>query len=160
MRVGFVVLLLLALLLSLVQHGSLATVPTAPDLPLARLAWAVVAGDERLLLLRAWSIGLIRDCLDPGSVVFHTTAYFALALVFLPLRQMVFYGRAVAWIGWAVGASLLLTAVDRLLGGIALNAPWGPALVIAAMTGGATLAIGWLFGGLPKVLRPLPDVGA
>ena len=157
---GFAVLLVLALLLALLQHGLLATQPSAPDLPLALLAWVVVAGDERRLLLRAWSIGLIRDVIDPGSVVFHTAGYFALALVFLPLRQMVFHGRAVAWIGWAVGASLLLTAIDRLLGGIALGAPWTQALMVALATGLATLAIGWLFGGLPKVIRPLPVAGA
>lgn len=157
---GFVVLLLLALLLSVVQHGLLATVAGAPDLPLALLAWVVVAGDERRLLVRAWSIGLLRDLVDPGSVAFHTVGYFALALVFLPLRQMVFHGRAVAWIGWSVAASLLLTAVDRLLAGVALGAPWMPALVVAAMTGAATLAIGWLLGGLPRAIRPLADAGA
>ena len=157
---GFVILLLLALLLSMVQHGLLATVPGGPDLPLALLAWAVVAGDERRLLLRAWSIGLVRDVIDPGSVVFHTVSYFALALIFLPLRQMVFHGRVAAWMGWAIAASLLLTAVDRMLGGIPPSAAWTPALVVALGTGLATLAIGWLFSGLPKVLRPLPDAGA
>ena len=157
---GFVILLLLAVLLAVVQHGQLATLPWAPDLPLALLAWAVVAGDERRLLLRAWSIGLIRDGIDPGSVVFHTAAYFSLALIFLPLRQMVFHGRAAAWIGYAVAASLLLAAIDRALGGIPLNAPWTSALVIALGTGLATLVIGWLFAGLPKVMRPLPETGA
>ena len=157
---GFAVLLMLALLASLLQHGLLATLPTAPDLPLALLAWAVVAGDERLLLLRAWAIGLIRDLVDPGSVVFHTAAYLGLALIFLPMRQMVFHGRAVAWIGWAVAASLLLTAVDRMLSGVGLGAPWRTAAIIAGLTGAMTLAIGWIFSGLPKVLRPLPDAGA
>jgi hypothetical protein len=158
--VGFIVLLVLAALLSMLQHGLLATADAAPDLPLALLAWAVVAGDERRLLVRAWAIGLIRDCVDPGSVAFHTVAYFALALIFLPLRQMVFHGRAVAWIGWAVAASLLLTGVDRLLAGMALGAPWTNAALIAGTTGAATLALGWVLGGLPKAVRPIAEAGA
>lgn len=157
---GFVVLLVLALLLSMLQHGLLATAPVAPDLPLALLAWVVVAGDERRLLVRAWSIGLIRDLVDPGSVAFHTVAYFALAIIFLPLRQVVFHGRAVGWIGWAVCASLLLTGVDRLLAGVALGAPWRGALLIAGSTGLTTLALGWVLVGLPKPMRPVEESAA
>jgi hypothetical protein len=158
--VGFVILLLLAVLAAIVQHGTLATAPLAPDLPLALLAWAVVAGDERALLVRAWSIGLIRDVIDPGSVAFHTLAYFGLALAFLPLRQVVFHGRAAAWIGWAVMASLLLAILDRALGGIPLEASWLPSVTVACGTGATTLGIGWLFGGLPKALRPVGGPGA
>lgn len=157
---GFVVLVVLAILAAVLQHTVLATVPWAPDVPLALLAWATVAGDERLMLVRAWTIGLVRDCVDPGSTCFHTVAYFLLALAFLPARSLVFHGRAAAWIASAFTASLLLAAIDRLLGGVPLLHGWGRPALVALLTALATLPIGWLFGGLPRAIRPVGGTAA
>lgn len=155
---GAVVFLFIAVVLVVLQHTLFAGIPLAPDLPLALVAWAVVDGGERGVLVRAWIVGLIRDCVDPGSTCFHTVAYFTLALVFLPMRAVVFHSRGVAWMLWAAVASVLLTAIDA--GFIAGVAPrWPPMLVGALFTGLATLPMAWLLKVLPRDLHPIGHGG-
>ncbi len=150
----------IALLIALVQHGLLATVPLAPDLPLALVAWAVVAGGESGLLLRAWLVGLARDLVDPGSLCFHTVAYFLLALAFLPVRPLIHHGRSPGWMGYAAVSCVLITLADRWLAGIRVWWPVAPILAVAGLTALATVACGWLMQGLPRPLRPIGDVTA
>jgi hypothetical protein len=156
--VGYAVLFAVALLAALVQHGALATVPLAPDLPLALVAWAVVAGGESGVLLRAWLVGVARDLVDPGSACFHTIAYFAIALAFLPARRQVYHGRVAGWMGYAAASYVALALADRWLAGIRVWWPLTPVLAVAAITACATLPIGWTLTGLPRAIRPSGDV--
>jgi hypothetical protein len=155
---GHVVLFVVALVTALLQHGLLATLPVAPDLPLALVAWAVVAGGEVGVLQRAWLVGLARDLVDPGSLCFHTIAYFALALAFLPVRSLIHHGRSAGWMGYAAVSCLVITLADRWLAGIRVWWPLTPLLGVIALTALATLPIGWILMGLPKVIRPIGDV--
>lgn len=155
-------LFVLALLLACLQHGQLAFWPLAPDLPLALAAWAMVDGDDEGVVLRPWLIGLARDLIAPGvqagGDVFYTCAYGGLGLCFMPLRAWLFRSRAIAWGGWAFLASLVLATIDARLGGVHLHLV--PALLIAVLTAGASMALGWLFGGLPRSLQVVRTGGA
>ncbi len=149
---------LLALALSLVQHGRLVLDPAAPDLPLALAAWGMVDGDEDGVLPRAWIAGFCRDLVDPGSVCFHTVAYTALALGFLPLRAWVFRGRALGWALWAGVCALVLAMLDARLGGVGVA--WRTCWAMAVMTGVAAIALGWVFASLPATVSPVGKGGA
>lgn len=150
---------LIALLLSLLQHGPLAGWTVAPDLPLALAAWAMVDGDDDGVLLRAWLVGVIHDLVDPGTGygrghdLFHAIAYACLGLAFIPARSWLFRSRALGWGGWAFACALAVSLVDHRLGGVPIA--YGPVIASAALTGGAAMAIGWLLGGLPESVRPL-----
>jgi len=166
---GFVRLVffaLIALALSCLEHDRLAWWPLAPDLPLALAAWSMVDGDDDGVVLRPWLVGVMRDLVAPGigigsgigSGCYYMIAYGALGLCFLPLRAWLFRSRAIAWGGWACICSLLLTAIDARLSGVAVH----PAriAIISVFTALAAMAIGWLFSGLPTWLKPLRAGGA
>lgn len=157
---GQVVLFIIAVLVALVQHGLLATVPLAPDLPLALAAWAVVAGGESGLLVRAWLVGMARDLIDPGSLCFHTFAYFLLALAFLPVRRLVHHDRAAGWMAYAALSYMALTVFDRWLAGMSVWWPLASLLAVAGATALASVALGWTLSGLPKALRPTANLSA
>src|SRR3954470_14155067 len=144
---GWVVLVALSVICSVLQHSWLAQWPLAPDLPLALLAWMVVDGTDDGVLIRAFVIGLIRDCVDPGSVYFHTFAYFGLALAFMPARTLVFRTRAAGWATFAMLASMLLTNLDRWLTGGDANVL--VLLAVAMLTALATFPLGWPFRYVP-----------
>lgn len=157
--VRLTVFLLLAVLAAVVQHSLLAIWWWAPDLPLALAAWAMVDGDEDGVVLRALLLGLVRDLVDPGSEWFHTAAYAGLAFAFLPVRGYLFRTRGLAWALWAAVCSLLLALIDWISAGFSASDP----VAVAGMTVGTALAampIGWLFGGLPRLLRPVGVGGA
>ncbi len=149
----------LALLFACLQHTVLAAWLIVPDLPLALAAWAMVDGEDDGVLTRAFISGFTADLLDPGAHSFHLLGYVALALAFLPLRAFVFRTRFTGWAGWAFAASLLLTAADRLVSAPGDVTASG-ALVIALLTAGAAIAIGWLAYGLPEKWRPVAKAGA
>lgn len=157
MRLGL--FLLIAVALCLLQHSLLAAWWWAPDLPLALAAWAMVDGDEDGVLLRALLLGLVRDLIDPGSEWFHAVAYTLLALAFLPVRGWLFRTRGLAWALWACVASLVLALADAATASLSCLDPAVLALMVPG-TGLAAIAVGWLFGGLPRALRPVGSGGA
>lgn len=157
---GHVTLFIIALLIAVIQHSALSSLPLVPDLPLALVAWAVVAGSESGLLLRAWLVGVARDVVDPGSLCFHTVVYFLIALAFLPARRLVHHGRFAGWMAYAAVSCVVITLADRWLAGIRVWWPLAPMLVVAGLTALATLPIGWTLTGLPKAIRPSADVAA
>lgn len=152
---GFVVLVIVALMAASVQHGYLVDWPVAPDLPLALAAWAIAGGGARWMLLRAWLVGAMRDLADPASLCFHAVAYTVFALLFLPVRGVVYRGRGISWAFLASGGSLTLRWADRWWIGLDPFADFTTGLLVAICTGLAALAIGWLMQGLPIWLRPV-----
>jgi len=153
--VGFIVLILAAVVLAVVQHGELVRWPWAPDLPLALVAWTIVAGNARSLLVRAWLVGAMRDIIDPASLCFHAVAYTLLAVAFLPVRAVVYRGRGLGWAALAFSGSLILRWADRWWIGLPPFASFTEGIAIATTTALAALFIGWLLGGLPTWLRPV-----
>lgn len=151
--------LLLAVLAAVVQHSLLAAWWWTPDLPLALAAWAMVDGDEDGVVIRALLLGMVRDLVDPGSEWFHAAAYAGLAIAFLPVRGYLFRTRGLAWALWAAICSLLLAGIDALS---TLFSAFDPLAVVCGALGTALAAmpIGWLFGGLPRPLRPVGVGGA
>lgn len=152
---GFFVLILLAVVAAMVQHGTLVHWPVAPDLPLALAAWTIVGGGARWMLVRAWLVGAMRDLADPASLCFHAVAYTLFALLFLPARGVIYRGRGTGWAVLAAGSSLVLRLADRWWIGIDPFADFTLGLLEALLTGLAALAIGWLFSGLPTWVRPM-----
>lgn len=152
---GLVLFFILALFLTVLQHGPLATLSWAPDLPLAFAAWIIASGGTRWMLVRAWGVGAIRDCLDPASLCFHAVAYVAIAAGFLPFRGVVYRGRGTAWVGLAMAASLGLRWIDRWWIGLPPFSDFLAGLVVALSTGLAAVAMGWLFTDLPAWIRPV-----
>ncbi|HYE05534.1 MAG TPA: hypothetical protein VEL07_08380 [Planctomycetota bacterium] len=155
---GWVILVVLSLICAVLQHSWLAQWPLAPDLPLALLAWMVVDGSDDGVLIRAFVVGLVRDCVDPASVCFHTFAYFVLALAFLPARPLVFRTRTVGWAAFAALATVLLLSLDRLTGGG--DATVVVVLAIAILTAASTWPLGWPWRFVPGSMHPAGKGGA
>ena len=158
-RMRYGLLVILALGLALIQHSWLSSWPLAPDLPLALLAWVVVDGTDKGVLIRAWIVGLMRDLVDPGSIYFHTAAYLLLAIAFLPARQLVFRTRAAGWAGFAAIASVLVAQIDRVISGGGDGGILGQ-MATAMLTAVATFPLGWTLGFLPAPIHPAGKAGA
>lgn len=155
---AWALLALIAIVLAVIQHGALAHLIAAPDLPLALAAWAMVDGDERWLLVRAWMIGTIRDAIDPGSVCFHAIGCLLLAIGMLGLRGILFRARGAAWGAWGAACVFAVHGFDRWWSGG--GGGMGALVATALLTALATVGLGWLLGGLPGPLRPVPRAGA
>ena len=157
MRLAFYTVLVL--LAAVVDHACLTRWPASPDLTLAFAAWAMVDGDEDGVVWRALIAGLARELVDPVATGFHLGAMLALAVVFLPLRRFFFRARSTAWAVWAGLAYLLVRGADGVLTGFGDHQP---AVLVIGTLGTALVAVacGWLFGGLPAALRPVPPSGA
>jgi hypothetical protein len=149
----------LVLLATAVDHACLTRWPAAPDLTLAFAAWAMVDGDEDGVVWRALIAGLVRELVDPVATGFHLGSMLALAVVFLPLRRFFFRARGTAWAVWAGLAYLFVRGVDGVLTGFG---DYQPAVLVVGTLGTALVAVacGWLFGGLPASIRPVPLSGA
>jgi hypothetical protein len=157
--VRYVVLGFIAVFLSLAQYSWLARWQLTPDLPLALAAWAMVDGTKVGVLWRAWLIGSIADVFDPGCSCFHAFAFLALALCYLPMRDLVFRTRLTGWASWAAICSVTVTLVDSSLTDFG-DSTWITVLASAAWTAVAAMSIGWLFSGLPDSLQPVGKGGA
>ncbi len=155
---GWVILVVLSLICAVLQHSWLAQWPVAPDLPLALLAWMVIDGSDDGVLIRAFVVGLVRDCVDPASICFHTFAYFLLAVAFLPARSLVFRTRAAGWSVFAGLATVLLMYLDRLIGGG--DASVVVVLAVAILTAAATWPLGWPWRFVPVLMHPAGKAGA
>jgi hypothetical protein len=157
--VRYLILVSIALVLGLLQYGPLARLSFPPDLLLAYAAWAMVDGTEDGVLMRAWLIGMVADGLDPGSDTFHAIGFLALALVYLPVRDLIFRTRFTGWAGWAAICALVLALADGWLAGFG-EATAGRILGQVALTALLAMGIGWLFGGLPMAVQPVGKGGA
>jgi hypothetical protein len=151
--------LLLAAGLCVLTHAWLATWPIVPDLPTAFVAFALIGGSDRGLLLRAWLVGVFRDAVDPGSVWFYSAAYLLLAILYLPVRHRLFQTRWAAWASTGAVCAITIELLDGLVGGFGGHGSW-TILAQTALTAGATVGIGWLLADLPRDLRPMGDSGA
>lgn len=154
-----VILVIFAVMLGLLQYGPLARLPFPPDLLLAFAAWAMVDGTEDGVLMRAWLIGMVADGLDPGSVTFHAIGFLALALVYLPVRDLIFRTRFTGWAGWAAICTLVLALADGWITGFGEATGWR-ILGQVAMTAVMAMGLGWFFGGLPMAVQPVGKGGA
>jgi hypothetical protein len=141
------------------MHAWLAAWPIAPDLPTALVAFALIGGQERGLLLRAWLVGVVRDAVDPGSTWFYTAGYLLIALCYLPVRNHLFQTRWAAWASTGAACAIGIEALDGLVGGYGGHGVWTIAAQ-TALTALATAGIGWLLADLPRELRPMGDSGA
>lgn len=150
---------LIALAAAVVQYSGLSHFLITPDLCLALAAWAMVDGTADGVVVRAWIAGVCADLLDPGSDYFHALGYLGLALMYLPLRGMMFRTRMLGWAGWAAACSLILAVVDRHLSAPG-DGTWMTMTANALLTGVAAIAIGWLFRGLPGGIHPIGRGGA
>ena len=155
----YLILVFIALMLGLLQYGPLAQLPFPPDLLLAFAAWAMVDGTEDGVLMRAWLIGMVADGLDPGSVTFHSIGFLTLALVYLPVRDLIFRTRVTGWAGWAATCALALALADGWISGFGDATAWR-ILGQVALTAVVAMGIGWLFGGLPMAVQPVGRGGA
>lgn len=135
--------LLLALCLALIQTSRLSAWPVAPDLLVALSAWAVTCGDARAWMLRVWLVGAVRDLTDPGSVWFYAASHLVLIVACMPLQRWL---PAQPWLALAsvgAGMSLMLQAIDIVVGGLGAWTWWHGG-VDAALTAAAAVALGWL----------------
>lgn len=149
----------IVLLLAALDHACLSRWWWAPDVSLAFAAWAMVDGDEDGVVWRALLAGLARELCDPVGGGFHLLMLTVLGVAFLPVRRFLFRSRGAAWAIAAAALYLAMTLADALLTGFG---DAGPRHVLAATmaTALAAVACGWLFGGLPRVLRPIVPGGA
>lgn len=157
--VRYVMLIVIALALGVLQYGGFARWVTGPDLLLAFAAWAMVDGTEDSMVLRAWLIGLVADMIDPGSICFHSLTFLFLAVAYLPLRSVIFRTRITGWGAWAMIGSLTCNLIDGWVAGFGDATGWSM-LVSALWTALAAMGMGWLFRGLPKTLQPVGKGGA
>lgn len=157
--VRYVMLILIALALGILQYGCFARWVSGPDLLLAFAAWAMVDGTEDGMVLRAWLIGLVADMLDPGSICFHALTFLTLAVMYLPLRAVIFRSRITGWGAWAFMGSLTCALIDGWTAGFG-DATGGTMLLSALWTALAAMGIGWLLRGLPTALQPVGKGGA
>lgn len=151
--------IVLVLLAAIIDHACLSVWWFAPDLSLALAAWAMVDGTEEGVVGRAFLAGLARDLADPVGLGFHTAVLTLLGVAFLPVRRFLFRTRAAAWMVWAATCFVVVRLIDGALtgfGDLTLQR-----IVVGALTTAVTAVIcGWLFGGLPKALRPVGAGGA
>ena len=155
----YLVLIVIALALAVVQYGWWSRWVSGPDLMLALAAWAMVDGTEEGVVMRAWVIGLIADVIDPGSICFHALMFLGLGVAYLPLRSVIFRSRITGWGAWAMIGSLLSNLVDGWVAGFG-DATGGSMLVASLWTGAAAMGLGWLLRGLPGPLQPVGKGGA
>ena len=158
-RVRLAIYAILVLLAAIIDHACLSVWWFAPDLSLALAAWAMVDGTEAGVVGRAGIAGLARDLADPVGFGFHTIILTILGVAFLPLRRFLFRTRAAAWIVWAASCYLVVHLADGVLTGFG-DLTLKRLLVGALGTALTAVACGWLFGGLPKAIRPVGIGGA
>lgn len=147
--------LLLAVAAAVLQHARLAGWPSAPDLPLALAAWALVVGDPRAAWWRVWLIGPCRDLVDPGSQWFHAGAHALLALAVGPAARWLPGQRWLALLVAGIGLSLVVQGCDLLVSGTG-GWIWWLGLIDAALTGLTALLLGQLVPG-PRRTVSLPE---
>lgn len=157
MRLAFYCILVL--LAAIIDHACLSTWWFAPDLSLALAAWAMVDGTEDGVVGRACLAGIARDLADPVGFGFHTLMLTVLGVAFLPVRRFLFRTRAAAWMVWAAASYVLVRVADGLLTGFG-DFDLKHLVVGAVGTALAAVVCGWLFGGLPKAIRPVGVGGA
>ena len=155
----FVVLIIIATALAVLQYSWFGAYPAAPNLLLALAAWAMVDGTQQGVIPRAWVIGTIADVFDPGSVVFHALTFITLAIIYLPIRSLIFRSRMTGWASWAFIATILVHLCDGWIAGFGDGSGWN--MIFSAMgTAMVAVAFGWLLKGLPEVLQPVGKGGA
>jgi hypothetical protein len=157
--VRYLILILIALALGILQYGCFSRWPTGPDLLLALAAWVMVDGTEEGMVMRAWLIGLMADMLDPGSISFHALTFLFLGIAYLPLRSVIFRTRITSWGAWALVGSLACNLIDGWVAGFGDATGW-TMLVSGLWTALAAMGMGWLFRGLPNALQPVGKGGA
>lgn len=146
------------LLVSFVEHTRLSAALAGPDLSIALLAYIIIASSERSVLLRAWLLGLAMDVFNPATSAWYMSWCLFIAVVFLPLRALVFQRSLSGWFIWAVLCHLFMAWL--LAGPNQLYAEWTRVVWDALMTGVFAIVLGSLFNELPRQLHPLggPDV--
>ena len=157
MRLAFY--FILVLLAAVLDHACLSAWWFAPDLSLALAAWAMVDGTEDGVVGRACLAGIARDLADPLGSGFHTLTLTLLGVAFLPLRRFLFRTRAAAWMVWAASCYVIVRLSDGVLTGFG-DFSIRRLLIGAVATALTAVVCGWLFGGLPKVIRPVGAGGA
>jgi hypothetical protein len=153
------VLIIIAIALAVLQFTWLSPQVFMPHLLLALAAWAMVDGKEHGVLWRAWLIGLIADIFDPASLYFHSVLFVVLALIYIPVRSLVFRSRMTGWAAWAFIASMIMQLTDGWLTSFG-DATGGTMLFSAGLTAITAMFFGWLFRGLPETLQPVEPGGA
>jgi hypothetical protein len=149
----------IVLLLAALDHACLSRWWWAPDLSLAFAAWAMVDGDEDGVVWRALLAGLARELCDPAGGGFQLLTLTLLGVAFLPIRRFLFRSRGAAWAIAAAALFLAMTLVDSVLTGPG-DADSRRLVTATATTALGAVGCGWLFGGLPRVLRPIVPGGA
>jgi hypothetical protein len=157
--VRYVVLIIIATALAVLQCSWLGAYPTAPNLLLALAAWAMVDGTEHGVIPRAWVIGTIADIFDPASIAFHALTFMTLAIIYLPIRSLIFRSRITGWAAWAFIATMLFHLCDGWMSGFGDGNGWY-LFLSATWTALVAVAFGWLLKGLPDVLQPVGKGGA
>ncbi len=155
----YLVLIVIAFALAVLQYGWLARWVSGPDLLMALAAWAMVDGTEDGVVMRAWLIGLVADVIDPGSVYFHALLFLGLGVGYLPVRSVVFRSRITGWGAGAMIGSLVGNLIDGWVGGFGDATGWSM-MVSSLWTALAAMGLGWLLRGLPNALQPVGKGGA
>ncbi len=157
--VRYVVLIFVAVLLAVLQYSWFGNFPSAPNLLLALAAWAMVDGTQRGVVPRAWIIGTIADLFDPASIAFNALMFLSLAIIYLPVRALIFRSRMTGWAAWAFIAMMIMQFVDGSLYGFGDSNPL-IMMIAASWTAIVAVALGWMFRGIPKTFHPIGQGGA
>jgi hypothetical protein len=119
----------------------------------------MVDGTQAGVIPRAWIIGTIADLFDPGSTAFHALTFLTLAIIYLPIRSLIFRSRMTGWASWAFICTLLLHVCDGWVSGFG-DGSTGNILLSALWTATIAVGIGWIFRGLPDSIQPVGKGGA
>lgn len=153
----YIIFCCVLLCITFFHYTRLSSALAGPDLSIAFLAWIIIASGEKTVLIRAWMLGFCMDILDPASHSFYMLLYTFLAVIFLPIRSIVFQRSYVGWFVWAVCCHCI---VAYMTASAMAYAPWSRILFDAAFTGIFTVIIGFFANELPRRIHPLggPDV--
>ena len=149
----------LILLIGFVEHTRLSAVLAGPDISLAFLAYICIASSEKSVLIRAWLLGFAMDLWNPYTTAWYMTWYLLLALLFMPLRSLVFQKSLSGWFIWACILHFVMASL--LAGQYSLwYAEAGRVFFDACMSGVCAVLIGAMVNELPPRFHPLggPDV--
>lgn len=143
---------LLTIILASLQHAWLAA-PGAPDLTLALLAAVWLAGVAQRAAVRAWIVGTLTDCADPGSLVFHALGYTALGMAYPWLERFCHRGA----LGRGLLAAGMVPCIAVFDGAVTngIGPSWLAVLTSAWWTGWTAALLGWMIDGVPEGLRPV-----
>lgn len=146
--------LLLAVILSILDHAQPVMGSAAPHWALALAGWIAAAGTVDRVLVRVWLVGLVIDLVDPGSTIHHAIGLTLLFVAAAPLQKVFKRSSPLTAGVWAALFVVGLSIMDLFVGRLPLSAL--PQVALEGLsTGLAGVVVSALGKGLPESVRPV-----